>query len=168
MRRSAASETSGMTEAPTGVVYLDTNVFVHAVEGTAEAAAPARDLIAFLRERPAGCAVTSEITFAEVLAPPIRHDALKLDIKRRAYLDLLLWSKFITLVPVSREILIDTADLRVVTRLKLPDAIHLRSAIQARCRFFVSDDRDFARMPDGMRWMTCKNESVAALIRELS
>src|ERR1700686_5349124 len=111
---------SGMIE-PLTSLYLDTNVFIKAVEGTDEAAVPAKRLIEALRSHHSGVAETSEITFAEVLASPQRSDALPLQIKRRVYLDLLVWSAFITLIPVSRDILIETADLSTVARFKLPD-----------------------------------------------
>ncbi|WP_022721559.1 PIN domain-containing protein [Rhodopseudomonas sp. B29] len=151
-----------------GLVYLDTNLFINAVEGTVEAGAPARRLIAFLRADGRRLAVTSEITFAEVLAPAKRPDALTLEIKRRVYLDLLLWSKVVGLVPVSREILIDTADLRLVAPLKLPDAIHLKSAIAAGCEFFVTSDEDFNRLPVGMKRVNCESTEIDQLISELS
>jgi predicted nucleic acid-binding protein len=148
-------------------IYQETNFFIRAVEGTTEIAEPARELMQALRQH-AGVAITSEIPFAEVLAPPKRPEALPLHVKRRAYLDLLLWSGFIKLVPVSRSILIDTADLRVVSRLKLPDAIHLVSAIQTRCRFFVSADRDFDKLPAGMERINPDRDGLSRLIRELS
>ncbi|WP_375412705.1 type II toxin-antitoxin system VapC family toxin [uncultured Bradyrhizobium sp.] len=157
-----------MTEVPDGIIYLDTNFFIKAVEGTKETAAPAQKLIEILRQRRDRVAVTSEITFAEVLAPSRRVDALSPGIKRRAYLDLLLWSNLIGLIPVSRSILIETADLRGVTPLKLPDAVHLTSAIQSGCRFFVSTDKDFSRLPTGMVRVNFDEESLSRLIRELS
>jgi predicted nucleic acid-binding protein len=138
--------TNGLSHQP---VYLETNFFIKAVEGLSEVAAPPKKLIEVLLTRP-GLGVTSEITFAETLAPPTRADALPLHIKRRVYLDLLLWSQFITLVPVSRDVLIETADLRSVARMKLPDAIHLVSAIRSKCRYLVSSDSDFDDLPDGM------------------
>ena len=138
-----------MTDDPIGQgVYLETNFFIKAVEGIPEDADPPKKLIEVLRTRP-GLAITSEITLAETLAPPRRPDALPLHIKRRVYLDLLVWSRFITLMPVSRDILIDTADLRSVARMKLPDAIHLVSAIRGSCRYIVSSDSDFDRLPRG-------------------
>jgi predicted nucleic acid-binding protein len=156
-----------MTESLTSI-YLDTNVFIKAVEGTDEAAAPAKRLIENLRGHRFGVAATSEITFAEVLASPRRSDALPLQIKRRAYLDPLIWSAFITLIPVSRDILIETADLGTVARFKLPDAIHLVSAIRGGCRFFVSMDKDFDKLPQGMERINPDENGVSRLIQELS
>ena len=157
-----------MTESPPSVIYLDTNVFIRAVEGLDEAAAPAKTLIKTLRDQRVGIAATSEITFAEVLAPSKQANALPLHMKRRAYLDLLLWSGFVALIPVSRNILIETAALRAAGRLKLPDAIHLVSAIHLRCRFFVSADRDFDKMPEGMERVNCDHDSLPRLLNGLS
>lgn len=149
-------------------IYLDTNVFIKAVEGLDEASAPAKTLIRALRHRHLGIAATSEITFAEVLAPSRQVDAMPLQMKRRAYLDLLLWSGFVVLVPVSRDILIETAGLRAARKLKLPDAVHLVSAIRIGCRYFVSADRDFDKMPEGMERVNCDQDGLAPLIEELS
>ena len=162
----AANETNGMIETASSLVYLDTNVFIRAVEGLDDAAAPAKTLITMLRSRRIGIAATSEITLAEVLAPSGRADAMPLEMKRRAYLDLLLWSGFVALVPVSRNVLIDTASLRAVSKLKLPDAV-LVSAIQARCRYFVSSDRDFDRLPEGMERVNCDRDDLPRLLKEL-
>jgi predicted nucleic acid-binding protein len=145
-------------------VYLETNFFIKAVEGTEEAAAAPKQLIALLRARP-GTAVTSEITFAETLAPPKRADALPLHIKRRVYLDLLLWSGFILLIPVNRDILIETADLRTVARLKLPDAIHLVSAMHAKCQYLVSNDDHFKKLPTGMEHVKPDDAGIEKLVK---
>ncbi len=165
---SGRCETSGMTESAGELkIYLETNFFIRAVEGTLEAGASPRKLIELLKRR-AGMAVTSEITFAEVLAPPKRPDALPLQVKRRAYLDLLLWSGFIELVPVSRSILMETADVRAVSRLKLPDPIHLASAIQSKCGYFVSADKDFNRLPGGMVRLDPDQGGLSALLARLA
>jgi predicted nucleic acid-binding protein len=156
-----------MIEVPPSLIYLDTNVFIRAVEGLDEAAGPAKTLIRTLRTQRAGIAATSEITFAEVLAPSKRADALPSHVKRRAYLDLLLWNGLIALVPVSRDVLIETAELRAMYRLKLPDAVHLVSAIRSRCRFFVSADRDFERIPEGMSRVNCDHDSLPQLLELL-
>jgi predicted nucleic acid-binding protein len=168
MKICAVSGMSGMTEPPASIIYLDTNVFIKAVEGTDEAAAPAKRLIATLRRQRAGIAATSEITFAEVLASPKRSDALPLHIKRRAYLDLLVWGAFITLIPVNRDILIETADLSTVARFKLPDAVHLVSARRSGCRFFVSADKDFDKLPHGMERIDPDENGLSRLMKQLS
>jgi predicted nucleic acid-binding protein len=57
------------------------------------------------------------------------------------------WSKTFVLASVSREILYESADLCAVhksevgRKLGLLDAIHLATAIRARCQYFVSADK---------------------------
>ena len=51
-----------MTESSHSLIYLDTNVFIKAVEGLDEDAAPAKTLITTLRQQRSGIAATSEIT----------------------------------------------------------------------------------------------------------
>jgi predicted nucleic acid-binding protein len=156
-----------MTESAGSLIYLDTNVFIRAVEGTDEAAASAKALIAHLRRYCFGAASTSEITLAEVLAFQKRPDVLPLHIKRKAYLDLLVWNAFVRLVPVRRDVLIETADLSTVVRLKLPDAIHLVTAIRSGCRFFVSADQDFDKLPKGIERINPDEHGLSRLIKEL-
>src|ERR1700683_2884727 len=94
---------------------------------------------------------TSEITLAEVLAPSKRRGAWPLQAKRCASIDLLVCSGTVNLVPIAREILIHTADLRKIAPLKLPDAIHLETAIRSKCGFLVTGDTDFKKLPSGMK-----------------
>jgi len=112
-------------------------------------------------------AITSELTLAEVLAPPDRKDALPLHVKRRLYLDLLVWSRFIDLKPVSRDVLYETADLRNVAKMKLPDAIHLVTAIQNKCRYFVSKDRRL-KIPRGMKLVPPDKNGIAQVLKEIA
>jgi predicted nucleic acid-binding protein len=155
-----------MTIGSNSRVYLDTNVFILLVEGEAERADIIRRLFDALRRRP-NSAVTSELTLGEVLAPPRRKGALELHVKRRIYLDLIVWSGFIELVPVGRDLLIETADLRRVSRHKLPDAVHVVSAIRCRCTYFLSNDVDGKRVPAHMQWVRPDEQGVAVLLEAL-
>ncbi|CAL8978915.1 tRNA(fMet)-specific endonuclease VapC [Rhodoplanes serenus] len=157
---------TGTTE-PRPRIYIDTNIFIYAVEGEAATAPPSRALLAALRGRP-GTAVSSEITLAEVLAPPRRPDALPVAVKRRVYLDMLAWSGLVELVPVSRDILVSTADVRSTARLRLPDAIHLATAIHARCGFFVCGDDDFQSLPAAMKRIRPTTTEIDQLLRTLA
>jgi len=152
---------------PDPVVYVDANVFIRAVEGTEEVSSPAKTFLAYLRANK-NVALTSELTLAEVLAPPSRPDALPLHIKRRVYLDLLSWSSLVSPVPVTRDILIETADLRAVAGMKLPDAIRLVSAIRGRCCYFVSSDTDFSKLPQGMKLIRPDAVGIDGLLKELA
>ncbi len=159
-----------MTKEPAAaIVYLDAMAFIFAIEGQPPVSEPVTSLLKALRIHP-GVGVTSELSLAEVLAgselaysPPIK----------RAYLDLIVWSKFIDLVPISRDILYESADLRFVHReshgkkLKLPDAIHLVTSIRKKCRYFVSADKGI-RPPNGMKRIAPDAAGVDEILKVLA
>lgn len=127
-------------------VYLDTNVFVYAVEGFA----PHRAFVEGLfRAVDAGRlrAVTSELTLAEVLVKPLelgRTDIAEL------YTDLVQDSGRLTVVPIDRTILMEAARYRVELGLRLPDAIHVATAVAAGCDALLSNDQGL-KVPAGLR-----------------
>jgi len=146
-----------MTEAR---LYLDANVFIYAVEGNASIADPLRDLFDLFRVR-SGMAVTSELTLAEVLPGSSAN-------RRRNYLDLLIWSRIFDLRPVSRDILIETAKYREAAGMpKLPDAIHVVTAISAGCKIVLSADLRL-KLPDGYSAVLPEPNNLSRLIKELS
>jgi predicted nucleic acid-binding protein len=147
------------------LLYLDTNVFIIGLEGQAEAAAPVKQLITALRDRP-GAAVTSELTLAELLAQADSGGSFD---RRQGdmYLDLLEDGGFVDLRPVSRRISIETADLRRPTRQKLPDAIHVVTARNAGCRWFMSADKDARRLPSDLAWLLPDGEGVHEVLDAL-
>jgi predicted nucleic acid-binding protein len=145
-------------------VYLDANVFIHAFEGQQEKAKSLRALFDVLRLN-VKRAVTSELTLAEVLAPS--KNGPELHIKRRFYLGLIASSGFIDLLPVNRSILIETADLRSVAKHRLPDAIHVVTAIRSGCKFFMSSDGDMKKLPNGMKLVLPDAAGVATILGAL-
>jgi predicted nucleic acid-binding protein len=159
-----------MVESPSlSLVYLDAMTFIFLVEGEPLVSEPITALFDVLRTR-RGLGVTSELTLAEVLAGSERAQIPTI---KRAYLDLIVWSKFIDLVPVSRDVLYESADLRLVHRqahgrkLKLPDAIHLVTAIQKRCRYFISADQGI-KPPGDMKKIAPDAGGVADLLRVIA
>jgi predicted nucleic acid-binding protein len=141
-------------------IYLDSNVFIRAFESVDEESKLLRTLFEALRAR-RHSAVTSELTLAEVLG-----NGRDLHFKRRFYRGLIEWSGFIDLRPVSRSILIETADLRKAAKHNLPDAIHLVTAIRAGCSLFASHDRRM-RPPKGMRLVLPDATGVTAILSAL-
>jgi predicted nucleic acid-binding protein len=159
-----------MTEdADRSTVYVDANPFIYFVEGDEAIARLLRPFFEFLRERP-GSAMTSELTLAEVLAKA-GSDA------RRNYFNLILWSNLIQLHPVTRDVLIDTADYRrssqrkrpdgTIAMVKLPDAIHVVTAGKARCRAFLSSDNGLS-LPAGTKLYRVDQAGISDLLRDIS
>jgi predicted nucleic acid-binding protein len=92
-------------------LYLDSNVFISYLEGSAADSNVLKGLFEALLARP-GIGVTSELTLAEVLAGSHKKGPLM----KRAYLDLIVWSKGFSLAAVTRQILYQSAELRSVTQ----------------------------------------------------
>jgi predicted nucleic acid-binding protein len=151
-------------------LYVDANVFIYAVEGSDDIAGRLRTLFELLSTNLL-LAVTSELTLAEVLpkADPII---------RRNYLELILYSGLFDLYPVTRDILMETADHRRIAGVsrpdaskpyasmpKLPDAIHVVTAVRAGCGRMLSFDRAL-KFPEGMRRLT--RDGLPQLIEDLS
>ena len=151
-------------------LYFDANVFIYAVEGSVDIAGRLRTLFELLSSN-INLAVTSELTLAEVLpkADPIR---------RRNYLELILYSGLFDLYPVTRDVLMETADYRRIAGVsrpdaskpyasmpKLPDAIHVVTAVRAGCDRMLSFDQAL-RLPEGMRRLT--RDGLPQLIEEPS
>jgi predicted nucleic acid-binding protein len=145
------------------LVYLDTNVFIRGIEGNETEAAPVQRLLNLLRDFPEA-SITSEPTLAELLAPTGRVGTLSLSIKEPLYLDLIVSGNFIVLHPVARDILILTAEIRSKFPQKLPDAIHIATASQAGCKYFMSHDRNGKRLPLTLHHVFPDEKGVDAVI----
>ena len=116
------------------------------VSAAAEAVGELLDLI----DTAGTAAVTSDLTLAEVLVKPLE---LNCDDIARIYEDLLQSSPGLTVVPIDRSILVVAARLRAQLTLRLPDAIHVATALATDCELFVSNDRK-VRLPDRLRLLT--------------
>jgi predicted nucleic acid-binding protein len=149
-------------------IYVDTNAIIYAIEGSDDVAAMLHSLFAALWHGES-LAYTSEFTLAEVLP---RANA----VQRRSYFTLLQHSGL--LLPVTREILIGTAEYRgnqarqpplemKRSMPKLPDAIHIVTALGAGCSKFVSFDRGL-RLPEGLDRVGLENGQLPELIENLS
>ncbi|QUS41464.1 type II toxin-antitoxin system VapC family toxin [Tardiphaga alba] len=144
----------------TARIYVDSNVFIYAVEGNGDLADALAELLELFARKP-GLAITSELTLAEILAKADR-------LQRRDYLDLIVESGAIELCPVNRDILIETAAYRrVMGATKLADAIHAVTALQYGCSILLSADRRM-RIPTGLKLIDTDPHSLHALIKEFS
>lgn len=116
--------------------YLDANFFIYVLEESEPWAEAARRILMAL-DRGECEAVTSEVSLAECLVKPL---ALGHTDIAEAYLEFLRGHPFLVVVPISREILIEAARLRALSRIKLPDAIHGATALQGGCASFLTND----------------------------
>ena len=119
-------------------IYLDSNVIIYAIEGL-ESYKPL--LIQLFRDIDSGKtrAITSELTLCECLVKPYREN--RSDIVD-AYSNFLSMSDSFHIREISRDILIDAAKIRAQdSTMKLPDAMHLATAISEKCSFFITNDK---------------------------
>ena len=130
-------------ETLTGRLYLDTNIFVYALEGYPVFRPILTPLFEAI-DRGGIQAVTSELTRAEVLVKPLLDRSRE---REAAYLQTIRSSTSLHLTPVSREILIAAAHLRAEHGLKLPDAIHAATAQLTHCERLLTNDTKFKTLP---------------------
>ncbi|MDZ7928016.1 MAG: PIN domain-containing protein [Agrobacterium sp.] len=118
-------------------VYIDTNIFIMAMEGEDATREMLPSL--FLVDNPqAPVFVTSELTFSELVVKPYkeRNDQL-ID----TYQNMILTSDWLKVFPVEMPILHYAAVLRAqYPSVKLPDAIYLSTAVGLGCSHFLTND----------------------------
>ena len=121
-------------------MYLDANVFIRASEQNSSACE--RLLTNVQDGRLVG--VSSELTYAEVLARPLKYgqrDLLAL-YERVSSAD---WR--LQLVPVSKGLLRRAAEVQATAGGRLPDAIHVPSALATDCRCLITSDARLKTVP---------------------
>jgi len=126
-----------------GPVYLDTNVFIYALEDFPEYAVPIKIIFETI-DQGICTAFTSEFTLSEVLVKPfILGDESLISL----YQDVIHDSPVLSVQPVTRQILILAARVRAqsTSRISLADAIHLATADFSQCCSFLTNDRRLFR-----------------------
>jgi predicted nucleic acid-binding protein len=132
------------------VLYLDSNVFIYAVENSHQWAEMTEDLLGAI-EAGRIRAVASELVLAEVLAKPFADGNMK-HVAR--YKQLLSPRQQLSIADVSRDVLIHAAQLRGDKNLKLFDAIHVATAQMAHCDYFLTQDERLGRtLNDRPKWL---------------
>ncbi len=137
--------------------HLDTNIFVYATEADNDTGTRARQVLRQIEDGELE-AVTSEITLAEVLRG---GNALLNAITFDGYIDLLSARRGLQVLPISRDILIGSARLKVERKIDLTDAIHVSTALAAGCGAFLTEDVRLP-VPAGLKKMSLI-EHVGAL-----
>ncbi len=119
-------------------IYLDTNLFIYAIEQVMPFAPQVQPLFQ-AADQGTVMLVTSLLTLAETLVMPYRREDEKLVSVYRELLTLP--PSGLTVVPLNATILEEAARLRaLIPSLHLPDAIHLSTAQSERCDLFVTND----------------------------
>lgn len=128
---------------PSAIVYADTSIFIYTVEENLDYYSLLQPLWSLFQAGEVEI-ISSELTLMETLVAPLR-DA-KADLVN-TYEQLLL-SSSIQLISISQRILRQAAQLRAITSLKTPDAIHAATALSQNCSVFLTNDRGFRDVLD--------------------
>ena len=121
-------------------IYLDANFFIYAMEGIEPWKASCQSLLSKIDDGSCSAA-TSELTIAECIVKPL---GLGLADAVRAYLELLQSRPNFVVEPRRREVLIEAARLVATEKIKLPDAIHVATALALGCGMLVTNDKRMA------------------------
>jgi predicted nucleic acid-binding protein len=125
------------------IVYVDTSIIIYTVEANPIYYSLLQPL--WLKFQIGEIElVTSEWTLMETLVLPLRNANTTLV---NDYEQLLLSSE-IQLVPITRPVLRNAANLRATTNLKTPDAIHAATALSEGCTLFLTNDSGFRNVPN--------------------
>nr|CAA6812596.1 MAG: PIN domain-containing protein [uncultured Thiotrichaceae bacterium] len=133
-------------------IYFDTNVFIYSIEGHEDYAALLEQIFNQIFEDKLDV-FTSELTLAECLVKPVKDNN---DEAIQQYEIHIQDNSALTVKPVTRNILKRSAHVRSELGLKLPDAIHMATAIEQGCKTFITNDRKL-KAPEGMKQIYLKD-----------
>ena len=119
-------------------IYLDSNIFIRMLENKDDSAAALLQLLGGALRGREPCFATSELTLAELLVKPYRDANVEL---METYDRWTTASRNIQVAGVGRNVLKRAALMRAnFPVLKLPDAIHIASAITLECSHLLTAD----------------------------
>ncbi len=125
------------------LVYVDTAIVIYSVEKVPDYFSALEPLWLRLKVGTLKM-ISSELTLMETLVLPLRNKRFDLI---RAYESLLLASD-LQAFPITQAVLKEAAQLRALTSLRTPDAIHAATAMGENCSIFLTNDADFRKVPD--------------------
>ncbi len=130
-------------------VALDTNLIIYALEDAVPYRELARHVFVFL-ERGLMTGIASTIVQAEVLVGPLMQRRRR-DLERAEMIFRNLPN--LVVMDCDREIARRAAEVRAASRMPLPDAIIIATALQARCDALIGNDARMARHTFGLPYL---------------
>ncbi|WP_089727784.1 type II toxin-antitoxin system VapC family toxin [Candidatus Thiosymbion oneisti] len=118
-------------------VYFDTNIVIYLVEGFIDSQSVINELQDLLSINDCE-AVTSELTLCESLIQPFKIESAEGITIYRSFLE---ESGVFDPVAPSRDIFVQAAFLAGTTAMKIPDAIHVATALESKCEMMLTNDK---------------------------
>ena len=122
------------------MIYLDANVIIRLIEGTAAVRAPLEARI-LASKAPGAFLLTSRLSLLECRCKPLKAG----DRGLLAIYDGFFSAAELAVMEITPAIIDSATRLRASHDFKSPDAIHLATAIEAGASVFLSADKDLAR-----------------------
>lgn len=123
-------------------LYLDANLIVYCVEGSATLKEFCLSRLRETDAHPGGTFVASRLSRVEVLVQPMRQN----DDERVARFLEFFKIRDVEIVDVSNQTVERALDIRVRTKLKLVDALHVATAVEQHATLFLTGDADIAAL----------------------
>jgi predicted nucleic acid-binding protein len=118
-------------------IYIDSNPIIYLIEQYPRFADVLSELFRLIDDAQI-LATTSELTLAEVLVKPLRDQRRDL---QQSFEQRLQTSGGLIVTEIDRPILVRAAEIRAAqASLRLPDAIHLATALETNCEMFLTND----------------------------
>lgn len=127
-----------------GRLYIDTAPLIYYVEEHPSYIAKMDAIITWL-EASSTAAVSSVITLTEILTLPLKLGNTTLE---HQYRDILTNTGNLLLSPVTASIADYAAQLRARFNLRTPDALHIATALEAKCDAFLTNDAALKRVTE--------------------
>ncbi|MDZ4769586.1 MAG: PIN domain-containing protein [Chloroflexota bacterium] len=137
------------------LVGFDTSPFIYFVERNPLFAPKIRSVFTVIETQKMKI-VTSAVSVTETLMKPFADGDNHL---AEIYRELLLRNSIVNTIAVSTDIAERAAQLRARYRLKMPDALHIATAIESGCDAFLTNDTVFKRV-DGVRVLILDDPSL--------
>ena len=125
-------------------VYFDTNIFIYILENHPEFGETCLSVVQSGADKELD-GYSGDLVLAELLVKPLKDNNAR---AVKAVKDLFTEDTKIELLPHTRSAFITAAHLRANHKIKLPDALHLATAIENHIEIFLTNDRDIPLIPE--------------------
>ena len=125
-------------------VYFDTNIFIYILENHHEFGETCLSVVQSGADKELD-GYSGDLVLAELLVKPLKDNNAR---AVKAVKDLFTEDTKIELLPHTRSAFITAAHLRANHKIKLPDALHLATAIENHIEIFLTNDRDIPLIPE--------------------